>query len=200
MDKANLNVSHLAWCGLVALHTARRDGLSGSASQDNLFLTRWLATAEKQRRFPKELANDIRWLLKEGREKGLRADLPGKLDYLWRAGNGNLRAQNDLFRLHHALHAVKLTGWIYRVLAESEWSGRRQLRLSPSVSGIYLNRSGLDSGFDEYGRQRTPLPARITGELPALDKLLQRSGWRSEPAGGPDALLYHLLAEDFSRA
>ena len=200
MDNDNQNVSHLAWCGLVALHTARSDGLSGSASQDNLFLTRWLAMAEKQRRFPKELANDIRWLLKEGREKGLRADLPGKLDYLWRAGNGNLRAQNDLFRLQHALHAVKLTGWIYMVLAESEWSGRRQLRLSPSVSGIYLNRSGLDGGFDEHGRQRTPLPARITGERPALDKLLQRSGWRSEPAGGPDPLLYHLLAEGFSGA
>lgn len=177
MDNDNLNVSHLAWCGLMALQTARRDGLSGSASQDNLFLTRWL--------------------LKEGREKGVRADLPGKLDYLWRAGNGNLRAQNDLFRLQHA---VKLTGWIYMVLAESEWSGRRQLRLSPSVSGIYLNRSGLDGGFDEHGRQRTPLRARITGERPALDKLLQRSGWRSEPAGGPDPLLYHLLAEDFSGA
>jgi len=67
---------------------------------------------------------------------------------------------------------VKLTGWIYMVLAESEWSGRRQLRLSPSVSGINLNRHALDAGFDEHGRQLIPLPARITGELPALDKLL----------------------------
>lgn len=117
----------------MALQTACRDGLSGSASQDNLFLTRWLAAVEKQHRFPKELANYIRWLLKEGREKGLRTDLTGKLDYLWRAGNGNLRAQNDLFRMQHA---VKLTGWIYMVLAESEWSGRRHLRLSPAVSGI----------------------------------------------------------------
>ena len=198
MDNDNLNVSHLAWCGLIALHTARRDGIATSPAQDNLFLTRWLANAEKQRRFPRTLASDISWLLKEGREKGLRADLPGKLDYLWRAGNGNLQGQNDLFRLQHALHAVKLTGWIYMVLAESEWSGRRQLRLSPSVSGIYLNRHALDVGFDEHGRQRIPLPARITGELSALDKLLQRSGWRREAARGADEHLHHLLADGFS--
>ncbi|KHJ69225.1 hypothetical protein QU24_04680 [Pantoea rodasii] len=200
MDNDNLNVSHLAWCGLIALHTARRDGVATSPSQDNLFLTRWLATAEKQRRFPRELASDISWLLKEGRVKGLRADLPGKLDYLWRAGNGNLQGQNDLFRLQHALHAVKLTGWIYMVLAESEWSGRRQLRLSPSVSGIYLNRHALDAGFDEHGRQRIPLPARITGELPALDKLLQRSGWRREAARSADEHLHLLLADGFRAA
>jgi hypothetical protein len=198
MDNDNLNVSHLAWCGLIALHTARRDGVATSPAQDNLFLTRWLATAEKQRRFPRTLASDISWLLKEGREKGLRADLPGKLDYLWRAGNGNLQGQNDLFRLQHALQAVKLTGWIYMVLAESEWSGRRQLR--PSVSGIYLNRHALDAGFDEHGRQRIPLPARITGELPALDKLLQRSGWRREAAGSADEHLHFLLADGFRAA
>ena len=200
MDNDNLNVSHLAWCGLIALHIARRDGIATSPAQDNLFLTRWLATAEKQRRFPRELAGDIRWLLKEGREKGLRADLSGKLAYLWRAGNGNLLAQNDLFRLQHALHAVKLTGWIYMVLAGSEWSGRHQVRLSPSVSGIYLSRSALDNGFDEHGRQRIPLHARITGDLGALDKLLQRSGWRREVARESGENLYLLLAEGFSAA
>lgn len=200
MDKDNLNVSHLAWCGLVALHTARRDGLVTSPAQDNLFLTRWLATAEKQRRFPRVLASDISWLLKEGREKGLRADLPGKLEYLWRAGNVDLQAQSDLFRLQHALHAVKLTGWIYMVLSENEWSGRRQLRLSPSVSGVYLRRSALDNAFDEHGQQRSPLHARITGDLAALDKLLQRSGWRRGAAGGQDSKLHALFAEGFSAA
>ncbi|KJV49591.1 hypothetical protein VH86_04840 [Pantoea sp. BL1] len=197
MDNGNLGVSHLAWCGLVALHMARRDGLSSSAAQDNLFLVRWLAVAEKQRRFSRGLAGDISWLLKEGRGKGLQADLPGKLDYLWRAGSGNLGAQNDLYRLQHALQAVKLTGWIYMVLAGREWCGRHQLRLSPTVSGVYLCRSALDKGFDEHGRQTAPLSARLTGELPALDAILKRSGWRRVPVPGNDALLHHLRAEDF---
>ena len=44
MNNDNLNVSHLAWCGLIALHTARRDGIVTSPAQDNLFLTRWLGS------------------------------------------------------------------------------------------------------------------------------------------------------------
>lgn len=50
---------HLAWCALtalaLALALARKDGNVFSAAQENLFLTRWLATALKQRRFP------VRW-------------------------------------------------------------------------------------------------------------------------------------------
>ncbi|KHJ69247.1 hypothetical protein QU24_04820 [Pantoea rodasii] len=200
MDKGNLNVSHLAWCGLVALNTARLDGQVNSPAQDNLFLTRWLATAEKQRRFPKALASDISWLLKEGRAKGLRADLPGKLDYLWRAESANLKEQNDLFRLLHALHAVKLIDWACMVLTDNEWSGRHQLKLDRGVSGIYLSRTALDSGFDDHGQQRIALPVRITGELPALDALLNRSGWRRVKAESEDPLLHDLLAEGYSGA
>ncbi|EBI8775588.1 DUF2913 family protein, partial [Salmonella enterica] len=39
---------HLAWCALVALALARQDGGARSPAQENLFLTRWLATALKQ--------------------------------------------------------------------------------------------------------------------------------------------------------
>ena len=177
MDNGNLNASHLAWCGLVALQNARADGEVSSPAQENLFLVRWLALAEKQRRFSRELAGDISWLLKEGRGKGVHADLPGKLNYLWRAGSGSLEAQNDLYRLQHALHAVKLTGWVYMVLSEAQWSGRNRTRLNPAVSGIYINRAALDSGFDDGGKQRYPLPARISGNLTGLDVLLKRSGW-----------------------
>ncbi|MEI2606958.1 DUF2913 family protein, partial [Erwinia aphidicola] len=128
MDNGNLNASHLAWCGLVALQNARDAGEVSSPAQENLFLVRWLALAEKQRRFSRALASDISWLLKEGRGKGVHADLPGKLNYLWRAGSGSLKAQNDLYRLQHALNAVKMTGWVYMVLSEKEWSGRNRIR------------------------------------------------------------------------
>lgn len=194
MDNGNLNASHLAWCGLVALQNARDDGEVSSPAQENLFLVRWLARAEKQRRFSRELASDISWLLREGRGKGVHADLPGKLNYLWHAGSGSLKEQNDLYRLQHALHAVKLTGWVYMVLSESEWSGRNSIKLSPTVSGVYLNRAALKNGFDGEGEQRFPLPARITGNLTGLDVLLKRSGWCREPVNGDDTMLHHLLA------
>ncbi|WP_350262725.1 DUF2913 family protein (plasmid) [Pantoea sp. BJ2] len=192
MDTPNLYVDHLAWCGLIALNMARQAGTASSAAQENLFLCRWLAAAEKKRLFRRELANDIRWLLKEGREKGLRADLPGKLEYLWRASSGDLLAQNVLFRLQHVMHAVTLTGINYGVLTESEWEGRHTVKLSPKEPGVFMRKSDLENGFDDDGRQINPLAVRITADLPAMNALLERAGWQRQ-ARTPYPLLYHLM-------
>jgi len=156
---------------------ARNAGAVNSPAQENLFLCRWLATAEKRRLFRRELANDIRWLLKEGREKGIRADLPGKLEYLWRASSDDLLAQNDLFRLQHILHAITLTGINYGVLSETEWEGRHATVLSPKIPGMFLRKSDLQTGFDELGGQVRPIAARITANTGAVDDLLSRAGW-----------------------
>ncbi|WP_306301163.1 DUF2913 family protein, partial [Type-E symbiont of Plautia stali] len=194
MDTSNLYVDHLAWCGLIALNMARQAGAVSSAAQENLFLCRWLATAEKKRLFRRELANDIRWLLREGREKGLRADLPGKLEYLWRASSGDLLAQNDLFRLQHVMHAITLTGINYGVLTESDWEGRQALKMNPNIPAVFLRKSDLETGFDEQGSLIKPLATRITAELSAVDALLSRAGWkRKADVGDP---LLHLLITD----
>jgi len=177
MNTSNLYVDHLAWCGLIALYMARNAGAVSSPAQENLFLCRWLARAEKKRLFRRELANDIRWLLKEGREKGIRADLPGKLEYLWRASSGDLLAQNDLFRLEHILHAITLTGINYGVLSETEWEGSHVPVLNPKIPGIFLSKSDLQTGFDEQGGQVKPIATRITADTGAVDDLLSRAGW-----------------------
>ncbi|WP_337048137.1 DUF2913 family protein [Serratia liquefaciens] len=54
-------LSHLAFCALAALGMARQDGMAGTPYAENLFLIRWLATAQKQKRFPKSVAVDITW-------------------------------------------------------------------------------------------------------------------------------------------
>ncbi|MCA1267901.1 DUF2913 family protein [Pantoea rwandensis] len=166
----------------MALSIARRDGVVSSPAQENLFLCRWLATAEKKRLFRRELASDITWLLKEGREKGLRADLPGKLEYLWRASRGDLLDQSDLYRLQHIMHAIKLTGINYSVLNESEWEGKHAVKLSETVPEVYLRRADLDSGFDNDGKLLRPLSVRITAHIIAVDALLERAGWYRKPA------------------
>jgi Protein of unknown function (DUF2913) len=63
-------LSHLAFCALVAPGMARQDGTAGTPWAENLFLIRWLATAQKQKRFPKSVAIDITWLLERGRKHG----------------------------------------------------------------------------------------------------------------------------------
>lgn len=184
---------HLAWCALAALALARQDGTVSSASQENLFLTRWLATALKQRRFSREVAPDIEWLLKQGRQYGVAAKLAGKLDYLWRSCTGKLSQQNDLFRLTYALEMAKDMCWAYRLLSDREWSGRHSAVLNAGVNGIYLSRTSLDAAFDDDGQQVTPVMARLTGRVQGLETLLNRCGWQMA-VDGPSGL-YELTAE-----
>ncbi|MBA8867202.1 hypothetical protein FHW11_004391 [Pantoea agglomerans] len=184
---------HLAWCALAALALARQDGTVSSAAQENLFLTRWLATALKQRRFSREVAPDIEWLLKQGRQYGVAAKLAGKLDYLWRSCTGKLSQQNDLFRLTYALEMAKDMCWAYRLLSDREWSGRHSAALNAGVNGIYLSRTSLDAAFDNDGQQVTPVMARLTGRVQGLETLLNRCGWQMA-VDGPSGL-YELTAE-----
>ncbi|ELY5855266.1 DUF2913 family protein [Cronobacter malonaticus] len=186
---------HLAWCALVALALARQDGGALSPAQENLFLTRWLARALKQRRFSRDVAPDIEWLLKQGRQLGVSANLASKLNYLWRSCTGELTEQNDLFRLTCALETAKDMHWNYRLLSDREWSGRNAVALSAGVNGIYLSRANLDVAFDDSGRQINPLTARLTGNVAGVIKLFNRCGWHAEPESGASLLyLYSLMA------
>ncbi|MGL3103925.1 DUF2913 family protein [Enterobacter asburiae] len=175
---------HLAWCALVALALARQDGGVLSPAQENLFLTRWLATALKQRRFSRDVTPDIEWLLKQGRQLGISAKLASKLNYLWRSCTGELSEQNDLFRLTYALETAKDMHWNYRLLSDREWSGRNAVALSAGVNVIYLSRDNLDVAFDDSGRQIYPLTARLTGNVAGVIKLFNRSDWHAEPESG----------------
>ncbi|MDI3438860.1 DUF2913 family protein [Erwinia sp. V90_4] len=173
---------HLAWCALVALALARQDGGVLSPAQENLFITRWLAAALKQRRFSRDVTPDIEWLLKQGRQLGVGAKLASKLNYLWRSCTGELSEQNDLFRLTYALETAKDMLWNYRLLSDREWSGRYAVELSASVNGIYLSRTRLDVAFDENGRQINPLTAHLTGNVDDVVALLNECGWQAASA------------------
>ncbi|EJY7995995.1 DUF2913 family protein [Salmonella enterica] len=170
---------HLAWCALVALALAKQNGDVLSPAQENLFLTRWLAAALKQRRFSRDVTPDLKWLLKQGGQLGVGAKLAGKLDYLWRSCSGELAEQNDLFRLTYALETVKDMSWTYRLLNDREWSGRYAVALNGAVNGVYLSRSNLDVAFDDNGYQVNPLMAQLTGNVGGVMKLLNRCVWHS---------------------
>ncbi|MGR0455667.1 DUF2913 family protein (plasmid) [Escherichia coli] len=174
---------HLAWCALVALALARQDGGVLSLAQENLFLTRWLATALKQRRFSRDVTPDIEWLLKQGRQMGVSARLASKLNYLWRSCTGELSEQNDLFRLTYALETAKDMDWSCCLLSDREWSGRHAVTLKPGVNGIYLSRTNLDVAFNDSGQQINPLTARLSGNVAGVVKLFNRCGWQTEPEG-----------------
>lgn len=187
---------HLAWCALVALQLARHDGKVQSEAQENLFLTRWLADAQKQRRFSRDVAFDIDWLLKQGRQLGIAARLREKLDYLWQSCTGVLTEQSDMFRFTYALETAKSMGWQYHLLSDREWSGKRALRVSSDVNAVCVSRTSLDAAFDDDGGQIRPLMVRLSGSITGFHQLLDRCSWSVIPAGSDDISgLYTFLAK-----
>ncbi|EMP6174916.1 DUF2913 family protein [Citrobacter amalonaticus] len=181
----------MAWCALVALALARRDGRVSSRAQENLFLTRWLATALKQHLFPRVLATDLEWLLNQGRQLGLHANLVTKLTYLWESCTGQYKAQNDRIRLTHAIETAKDMHWICQILNEHEWSGRHAVALNTAVYGVYLSTGNFDAAFDHDGHQVGVLLANITGDVDGFGALLDRFDWRLEHQS---EYRYHLWA------
>lgn len=174
---------HLAWCALVALQLARQDGMISSESQENLFIMRWFALAKKQRRFSRDLATDIDWILNQGRSLGIRARLKHKLDYIWRSCTGELLEQNEMFRLTYAMELAMEHAWVYKVLSDRDWSGRHRIQTPASVNSICLLKSALDIAFNQDGEQVLPVPARISGQFEALNELLKSCGWIAVPEG-----------------
>jgi hypothetical protein len=173
---------HLAWCALVALALARKNG-DVLSPVENLFLTRWLAAALKQRRFSRCHAGH-RWLLNQGRQLGVRQTWPAN----WTMSGAPVPAtdwQNDMFRLTYALETAKDMGWNYRVMSDREWAGRYAVVLNSGVNGVYLLRTNLDAAFDDNGQQTNPLTVRLTGNVAGIMKLLNRCGWQAEPESVP---------------
>ncbi len=144
---------HLAWCALVALALARQEQGELSPAQENLFLTRWLAAALKQRRFSRDVAQDIGWLLNQGRLLGVRAKLADKLGYVWRSCSGELTEQNDMFPPdvcagNSERHGLELPVMSDRdgpddMLGTQSWSKR-----------CYLLRTNLDADFDDKANRQ----------------------------------------------
>lgn len=167
---------HLVWCALIAMLMARREGVIVSESQENLFITRWFALAKKQRRFSRDVATDIDWVLSQGRSLGTRAQLRHKLDYLWRSYTGELTEQNDLFRLTYAMELAKNHDWVYYVLSDIDWMKRYP---SSTVNSIYLLKSAVEENFNNEGEQLNPVPVRIGGSVDGLNELLKSCGWEA---------------------
>lgn len=158
-DQTVKDLAHLAFCALVALHTAIQQGTVTSPMAEHLFLVRWLATAQKQKRFPRSVALDIQQLLDKGRKQGIEAKLRTRLDYVWHSCTGELKHQNDLFRLTYAIESLKAQGWRNELMTQTEWDNGIIEGPEPA---LYVVKSALNAAFTSEGRLITPLAFRVT--------------------------------------
>ena len=128
------------------------------------FLVRWLAAAQKQRRFPRSVAPDIESLLRLGQQKGPAAGLHQRLEYLWKSCSSPVSRQSDLFRLTYAIELLKTQGWINAAVANDEWDIPVLLDEYADVSALLVKKSELVRCFAEDGRLVTPLVFVVKGD------------------------------------
>ncbi|HHQ6628108.1 TPA: DUF2913 family protein [Serratia fonticola] len=160
-DQTTHDLAHLAFCALVALQTAVQDGAVTSPMAEHFFIVRWLATAQKQKRFPKTVAIDIQLLLDKGRKQGIGAKLKSHLEYVWRSCSGDIRQQSDLFRLTYTLESLKTLGWRNELVTPTEWDSEVLDEADPA---LYVVKAALQSAFNNEGRLIAPLAFKVAGD------------------------------------
>jgi hypothetical protein len=176
------DLARLAWCALVALRLAQRDGQALSPMMVHTFLLRWLAQAQKQRRFPRSVAPDIDSLLALalalGRRKGPAAGLHQQLEYLWRSCSSPVKQQSDLFRLTYAIEAIKSQGWINAAVVDAEWDIPALLAEYDNVSALLVRKSDLVRQFTDDGQLTGAVSFLAKGAMTVVCEALQVQGLR----------------------
>ncbi|WP_373226321.1 DUF2913 family protein [Enterobacter cloacae complex sp. ESBL7] len=164
-EESLADLAHFAWCALVGLRLAQQDGQALSPLTIHTFLVRWLADAQKQRRFPRSVASDIDSLLRLGRQKGLTAGLLKRLEYLLQSSTKPLVQQSDLFRLTYAIEHLRSQGWVNAVVAEEEWVPETLSAEYADVPALLVRKSELQRHFTEEGKQSAPVEFIVAGEV-----------------------------------
>ncbi|CAI0999966.1 MULTISPECIES: DUF2913 family protein [Serratia] len=141
----------------VALRLAQKDGQAQSTLTIHTFLVRWLANAQKQRRFSRSVAADIDSLLPLGRMNGPAAGLDQRLDDLLNACGNPVSQQADLLRLTHAIEHLKAQGWVNAAVSDEEWGPGSLHTEYADVSALLVRKSELVRQVTEDGR--------LTGEI-----------------------------------
>ncbi|WP_413730172.1 DUF2913 family protein [Sodalis sp. RH22] len=158
-------LAHFSFCALVALNLARQDGRAGNAVSDHMFLMRWLEGAQRQKRFPREVAAEILLLQNLGKKNGPQSHLANKLQYLWEACSGFGPALSDVARLNAAIAQLKKTGWHNELLSQAEWhQGIPTDILHSGINAILAERLAIESAFNKNGVLKSSLEFLIFGD------------------------------------
>lgn len=173
-EQAVADLAHLAWCALVALRLEQHDGRALSSLTTHTFLLRWLAIAQKQRRFPRSVASDISNLLRLARQKEPDAGLHQRLEYLWRSCSGPVNQQSDLFRLTYVIEHLKTKGWLNAVVTDDEWEPVELQAGYADVPALLVKKSELMSNFSEDGRLMGAVDFLVTGDADVVADALNR--------------------------
>lgn len=165
-------LANLAWAILVAIKIAQQEGKALSKFNQHIFIMQWLHCAVKKKLFPKSVANDIQWLLNQGKKYGHNAELYKKVDYIYQASSGELEGQRTLFKFTYFIETLKVMGWKDYLVSIDEW--KSITGLATVNRAIYTCKSSLNKSFTSDGTILTPITLKMTGDFKGVDSLLKQ--------------------------
>ncbi|EAB3661034.1 DUF2913 family protein [Salmonella enterica subsp. enterica serovar Javiana] len=176
MNEKNDALENFTWCALVALKIARIDNRIHSSFSEHIFIFNWLVVAKKRKLFSKLVAQDIDWLLMEGRSKGVNANLKFKIEYLRSVCCKKLVSQSVLFRFTRAFENLKLIGWEGYFIALGKWNALLNAEINTPGNFIYISEQKVRECFGKNGALLCQLKLRVCGDVQTAEQVFNDNG------------------------
>ncbi|EBF4234100.1 DUF2913 family protein [Salmonella enterica] len=176
MNEKNDALEHFTWCALVALKFAEIDNKIHSSFSEHVFIINWLTVAKKRKLFSKLVAQDIDWLLMEGRNKGANANIKFKIEYLRSACCKKLTSQSVFFRFTRAFEKLNSMGWENYFIPLGKWKALLNAEINTPGNFIYMSEQKVRECFGKNGSLLCQLKLRVCGDVQTAEQVFNDNG------------------------
>lgn len=153
------------WSALVAIGIALQDHKIHSKMSEHIFIMHWLAIAKKRKIFSRSVANELQWLIDEGKKKSINAQLKFKIEYLYATSSGDVTMQNDYFKFTHTIEMLRNNGWQNFLLTPEKWRNLHDKIKVRKGNFIFMDDTRLQECFGAQGEIVKPFCIRVYGDV-----------------------------------
>lgn len=153
------------WSALVAIGIALQDHKIHSKMSEHIFIMHWLAIAKKRKLFSRSVANELQWLIDEGKKKSINAQLKFKIEYLYATSSGVVTMQNDYFKFTHTIEMLRNNGWQNFLLTPEKWRDLHDKIKVRKGNFIFMDDTRLQECFGAQGEIVKPFCIRVYGDV-----------------------------------
>ena len=132
---------------------------------EHIFIMHWLAIAKKRKLFSRSVANELQWLIDEGKKKNINAQLKFKIEYLYATSSGDVTMQNDYFKFTHTIEILRNNGWQNFLLTPEKWRNLHDKIKVRKGNFIFMDDTRLQECFGAQGEIVKPFCIRVYGDV-----------------------------------
>ena len=179
------------WSALVAVGIAIHDHKIYSKMSEHLFIMNLLATAKKRKIFSKIVANEIQWLIDEGKKKSINAQLKFKIEYLYATSSGDVTMQSYYFKFTHVIEVLRNNGWEHFLLTPGKWRDLSENIKIRKGNFIFMDDARLQECFGIQGQILKPFCLRVYGDVEFAKSLFIKNNLPVEFVKHPSNEFYY---------